>query len=64
MNLPNALNINLNPNANTNVSGNPNGVVKSVITVIGFERQRSYSQRDDVHCSGLFEGSQHNFATS
>lgn len=31
--LPNALNINYNPNANTATSGNPNGVVQSVITV-------------------------------
>jgi hypothetical protein len=31
--LPNALNINLNPNANTAASGSPNGVVDSVITV-------------------------------
>jgi outer membrane receptor protein involved in Fe transport len=31
--LPNALNINLNPNANTAASGNPNGVIDSVITV-------------------------------
>jgi len=31
--LPNALNINYNPNANTAVSGSPNGVVQSVITV-------------------------------
>ncbi len=31
--LPNALNINYNPNPNTAVSGTPNGVVNSVITV-------------------------------
>ena len=31
--MPNALNINLNPNANTAASGNPNGVIQSVITV-------------------------------
>jgi outer membrane receptor protein involved in Fe transport len=31
--LPNALNINLNPNANTAATGNPNGVIDSVITV-------------------------------
>ena len=31
--LPNALNINLNPNANTNATGSPNGVIDSFITV-------------------------------
>ena len=31
--LPNGRNINLNPNANTATSGNPNGVITSVITV-------------------------------
>lgn len=31
--LPNALNINLNPNANTAASGSPNGVIDSFITV-------------------------------
>jgi hypothetical protein len=31
--LPNALNLNLNPNANTAASGTPNGVIDSVITV-------------------------------
>ncbi len=31
--LPNGRNVNLNPNANTATSGNPNGVITSVITV-------------------------------
>ena len=31
--LPNAVNINLNPNANTAASGSPNGVIQSFITV-------------------------------
>ncbi len=31
--LPNAVNINLNPNLNTNATGSPNGVIDSVITV-------------------------------
>jgi hypothetical protein len=31
--LPNAININLNPNANTATSGNPNGVITTAITV-------------------------------
>jgi hypothetical protein len=31
--LPNAMNINLNPNANTATSGNPNGVITTAITV-------------------------------